>query len=132
LDADVKKLDEVTRFLCGYMETVNFPEELHMKVLVATEEVFVNIANYAYGAQCGSVTIRCAVDVREGVGRLKIVFSDGGTPYNPLEMPDPDIGLPAEERRVGGLGVFMTKRLMDETHYSFEGGRNILTLFKFF
>jgi anti-sigma regulatory factor (Ser/Thr protein kinase) len=72
--------------------------------------------------------IRCEADA--GAGRLTVVFTDEGVPYDPLAKADPDVTLPLEERPIGGLGIFMTKRLMDAVDYRFEDGRNVLTIMK--
>jgi anti-sigma regulatory factor (Ser/Thr protein kinase) len=87
------------------------------------EEIFVNIAHYAYTPETGSVTIRMSVQEN-----IVIEFEDSGKPYNPLEKEDPDIKASAEEREVGGLGIFMVKKIMDKVEYRREGNKNILTI----
>jgi anti-sigma regulatory factor (Ser/Thr protein kinase) len=122
-------LDAVQDFVGGYAERLNLSDQALMHVALAVEEIFVNIASYAYASgEAGIAAVRCEADA--GAGRLTVVFEDSGAPYNPLERPDPDISLPLEERPVGGLGIFMTKRLMDAVDYRFEAGRNILTIVK--
>ena len=99
-----------------------------MQIEVAVEEIFVNIAQYAYAPETGDATVFAEVSGDPAV--LTLRFSDGGIPYDPLARQDPDIGLPAEERDIGGLGVFMTKQFMDELHYEYRDGRNVLTMKK--
>ena len=95
---------------------------------LAVEEIFVNIAHYAYGAENteNKATINCTL---EGC-TLTIIFTDSGTPFNPLDRPDPDITLSAEQRRIGGLGIYLTKKFMDKVEYEYRDGNNILTIKK--
>ena len=95
---------------------------------VAVEEIFVNIASYAYAPEKGSATVR--VEVSEEPVSVTITFVDHGTPYDPLSKDDPDVTLPADAREIGGLGIFMTKQLMDDVAYEYQDGKNILTLKK--
>ena len=95
---------------------------------LAIEEIFVNIAHYAYGEQNteNEVKIICTYEYR----LLTVSFIDSGTPFNPLEQPDPDITLSAKDRKIGGLGIFLTKKFMDNVKYAFKNGQNILTFSK--
>ena len=90
---------------------------------LAVEEIFVNIANYS-GADEAEIFCCC------NDGLLEVTFADGGVPFNPLEKPDPDITLNAEDRQIGGLGIFLTKKFMDNVEYSFRDGKNILKIQK--
>ena len=99
-----------------------------MHLALAVEEVFVNIANYAYAPETGPARVR--VEVAEEPLCASITFIDHGVPYDPLAKEDPDITLSAEDREVGGLGVFMTKQLMDDVRYEYVDGCNILTISK--
>ena len=99
-----------------------------MQIGLAVEEVFVNIAQYAYGNGSGKAKVRVEVD-REPIA-VKITFIDHGMPYDPLAHKDPDITLSAEDREVGGLGIFLTKKSMDDVNYEYRNGQNILTLKK--
>lgn len=94
------------------------------QVLLVVEEVFINIARYAYPRGAGRVSVSCVV----GQDRVRLVFADEGIPYNPLEQQAPDLTLGAEERPVGGLGIYLIRELMDEVSYRYECGRNILSL----
>ena len=99
-----------------------------MEIDVAAEEIFVNIANYAYAPKEGKASVR--VQVSEDPAEVTISFADSGTPYNPLEKEDPDVTLSAEEREIGGLGIYMTKEFMDHVSYEYRDGKNILTMRK--
>lgn len=104
------------------------PEALKMVMLIAVEEIFVNIAHYAYGGKPGEAVI--GLDVIPNPKSCRVVFRDKGVPYNPLEKADPDITLSAEERQIGGLGIYMVKQSMDKVEYRYEDGCNILTIEK--
>ena len=99
-----------------------------MQIELAVEEIFVNIAHYAYRPQIGQATVR--VEVKEEPLSVIITFIDRGVPYDPLKRSDPDVTLSAEEREIGGLGIFMTKKVMDEVAYEYKDGQNVLTLKK--
>ena len=100
-----------------------------MQIDIAIDEIFSNIARYAYQQETGSVTVR--MDTLDDPPRILLTFIDNGIPYNPLtkEMPD-TTSLPARKRPIGGLGLFMVKKTMDSVTYSFENGQNILTILK--
>jgi anti-sigma regulatory factor (Ser/Thr protein kinase) len=90
------------------------------------EEVYVNIAHYAYNPEIGGVTIR--VQIEEEPLEIILTFIDKGKPYDPLAKEDPDVTLAVEDRQIGGLGIFMVKKSMDNISYEYNEGRNILTL----
>ncbi len=98
--------------------------QIHMVI----DEIFGNIASYAYDDSGGDVKVM--MDFDKAQGNMTLVFSDEGKPYNPLQNEDPDVTLPADKRRVGGLGIFMVKNTMDEIAYENKDGRNILTMKK--
>lgn len=100
------------------------------KIDLAVEEIFVNIAHYAYKNSVGSAEICCGISSETDGRTLTLIFKDSGVPFNPLEQKDPDITLPAEEREIGGLGIFLTKKFMDSVDYIRDDCRNILTLRK--
>ena len=101
-----------------------------MKLDVAVEELYVNIACYAYTPDTGDATIRIQADQEPHV--VEITLIDSGIPYDPLAKPDPDVTLSAEERQIGGLGIFMVKKSMDDMQYERRDGKNILTIKKKF
>jgi anti-sigma regulatory factor (Ser/Thr protein kinase) len=122
-DAMEENLGAILEFLTGALG--GLPEKMQHKVLIAAEEIFVNIAQYAYRPNIGKATVR----VDHGCD-VTIEFEDSGVPYDPLQKIDPNVTLPAEEREIGGLGIFMAKSLMDSISYRREGNRNILTIKK--
>ncbi len=95
---------------------------------MVVEELYTNIASYAYGTQTGIVTVECSA--RQKPRELKVTFMDRGMPYNPLEHEDPDISAPIEERQIGGNGILMAKKMMDDIQYEFRDGANVLTVRK--
>ena len=101
-----------------------------MQLDVAAEEIFVNIAHYAYAPNTG--TARVSLEIAGDVPTATVTFMDRGVPYDPLAKPDPDVTLDAEHRSVGGLGVYMVKQTMDEVRYAYEDGQNVLTMVKRF
>ena len=128
VEAAKDKLPEVLVFIEEMLEAADCPPKAVMQIDVAAEEIFVNIASYAYAPATGSATVRVAV--KEEPRRVSITFIDRGVPYDPLARTDPDVTLSAEERQIGGLGVFMTKKLMDSVTYEYTDGQNILTMNK--
>ena len=98
------------------------------KIEIALEEIFTNIASYAYGKEAGELSLNCLVE--RGTGNLLLRFKDRGKPFNPLAREDPDLTLALEERPVGGLGIYMVKQFVDEADYEYRDGFNILTLRK--
>ena len=95
---------------------------------LAVEEIFVNIAHYSGSAEA---EVSCSYHIAgDGKGTLTMIFKDGGKPFNPLAKPDPDLTLSAEERSIGGLGIFLTKKFMDSVEYEFKDGMNCLTITK--
>ena len=128
LTAEVDRLDEVIDFIQEELERHDVPMKLVMQIDIAVEELFVNIAKYAYHPGVGDVTI--CVDVEPQPPCIVIRFADSGVPYNPLAKQDPDVTLGIEEREIGGLGIYIVKKSMDEVNYSYENGQNILTIRK--
>lgn len=126
--ARIDQLENVLTFIEEALSGRDYPSKTLMQLSLAAEEVFVNIAHYAYGGEGGEVVV--SIDISNDPPQAVLVFSDAGKPHNPLEIPDPDITLSAEEREIGGLGIFMVKKNVDETRYKYEKGRNVLTLTK--
>jgi sigma-B regulation protein RsbU (phosphoserine phosphatase) len=126
LEAKVQSLEQVLGFIGQNLEEAGASVRTVNQILIAAEEIFVNIASYAYGQETGSAEIRMTVED----GCAGIEFRDSGTPFDPLAKADPDVTLPAEERQIGGLGIFMVKKSMDDVQYRYEGGENILTIRK--
>ena len=127
--AEVSNLEEVTRFIETQLEEHDCSPKIQMQIIVSVEELFVNVAHYAYESE-GYVTVQTKIN--ENPRAISITFIDSGIPYNPLKKPDPDITLPAEEREIGGLGIFMVKKSVDDISYEYKDGNNILTIIKNF
>ncbi len=126
LEAKLDNLDQVLAFVDKFLEESDCPPKPQMKIDVAVEELFVNIARYAYAPATGSMTIRIENDPQG----MSITLIDRGVPFNPLAKLDPDVTLSAEERQIGGLGIFMVKKSMDAMDYRYADGRNVLTIKK--
>lgn len=103
-------------------------ESLLFKIRLSIEEVVENIVQYAYEDGAGSMDVQISKEDADFM--LTIKLTDQGVPFNPLEMPDPDLSLSAEDRQIGGLGIFLCKQMMDEVSYSYENGCNVLTMCK--
>lgn len=110
------------------MEEAGFTPKAITVVTLAVEEIFVNIASYAYDQDNGKAKIR--VEMTGDPVTAVITFIDQGKQFDPMAKEDPDVSLPAEERTVGGLGIFMTKKLVDDMSYEYKDGQNVLKLVK--
>ncbi len=128
IEAAVEKLPEVQAFVGRYLDECSCSKKARMQIDIAVEEIFVNIASYAYAPETGMASVQ--VDVSGDPAEVTITFTDQGTPYDPLSKEDPDVTLSAEKRQIGGLGTFMTRKFMDQMLYRYENGCNILTLKK--
>ena len=128
LEAKVANLQQVLDFVDENLKSMRCPMKILMQIDVAVEEIFVNVASYAYAPDTGSVTIR--MDLQENPRSVVITFIDSGVPYNPLAKEDPDVSLSAEERSIGGLGIFMVKKTMDDMVYHYIDGQNVLKIRK--
>ena len=126
--AKTEALADVLTFVEETLESFDCPMKTQMAVSVAIEEVFVNVAHYAYGGGEGDVTLGIGFD--EDTRKVTFRMSDKGIPFDPLKKPDPDITLSAEDRDIGGLGILIAKKTMDELTYAYENGENILTMLK--
>ena len=125
-----ERLSELTAMLDELLESEDCNMKAQVQLDIAFEEIFINIASYAYGADTGDAEIDFCVFSENGNKSLRITFADRGTPYDPLAKPDPDITKGADEREIGGLGIFMVKKSMDDIVYHYENGKNILQLEK--
>lgn len=126
--ATIENIEVVTDFVNEELEALDCPMKAQMQIDVAIDELFSNIAHYAYSPEVGNATVR--VEVVEDPLSVIITFIDKGVPYDPLAKADPNVTLSAEEREIGGLGIFMVKKTMDEVTYEYKDGRNILTIRK--
>lgn len=131
LPATVDNLPRVTDFISGRLSAAGVRPKFVTQLELAAEEIFVNIANYAYTPYTGNATVRVAFNgPAEGPDSAEITFIDSGKPYDPLKKDDPDVTLSAGERKIGGLGIFMAKKVTDDIRYEYVSGQNILTLIK--
>ena len=125
------KTEALSDFL-AFAEQILEKYECSMKhqtaICVALEEVFVNVAHYAYSGKDGNVILNISFD--EKTRKVTFQMIDNGIKFDPLKKPDPDITLSAEDREIGGLGIFITKKTMDQVTYAYENGKNILTMIK--
>lgn len=128
IEASVENLTVVNDFVGELLDRLGCSVKIQMQLEMAVEEFFVNIANYAYTPLTGMVTIRRSV-VENPLG-VVLSFEDSGVPYNPLDKADPDVSRPIEEREIGGLGVFLAKKTVDDVRYEYRDGKNILTIRK--
>jgi sigma-B regulation protein RsbU (phosphoserine phosphatase) len=126
--AKIEALSDVLGFVDQTLESYECPMKIQMALCVAIEEVFVNVANYAYGEGEGDMTLGIGFDDEDRT--ITFCMKDKGIPFDPLKKPDPDITLSAEDREIGGLGIFITKKTMDTVTYSYENGENVLTMIK--
>ena len=126
--AKTQSLNEVLGFVEETLEGFDCPMKTQIAICVAIEEVFVNVARYAYPDGEGNMSLQ--IDFDDQNRTVTFRMTDKGVPFDPLKKPDPDITLSAEEREIGGLGIFIAKKTMDSLSYSYENGENILTMMK--
>ena len=123
-----EELTKVQTFVDTELEALDCPPSAQFQIDLAVEEIFVNIASYAYRPEVGEAEIR--VEVNDDPLWVVIQFLDHGKPFDPLAKEDADTSPEAIERRLGGLGILLVKRTMDSVTYAYENGRNVLTIEK--
>ena len=128
VEAKTTNIEAVTDFVNEQLEALDCPMKAQMQIDIAIDELFGNIAHYAYNPEIGKATVR--VEVIEDPLAVTITFIDNGVPYDPLAKADPDTTLRAEEREIGGLGIYMVKKSMDDITYEYRDGQNILAIKK--
>lgn len=126
--AESASLETVNTFIQEKLEAIDCPKRARMQMQLAVEEIFVNISSYAYHPEIGQAEV--GVDIDGDPPTVTIRFLDQGRPFNPLEKPDADITLSAQEREIGGLGILLVKKIMDQVDYAYENGKNILIIKK--
>lgn len=126
--AVTENLHEVLGRIDALLEETECPMKIKMQIDLSVEEIFINIASYAYGEDSGDVSIRASIS--RDPDEITITFTDSGVKYDPLSAEDPDVTLSAQERQIGGLGIFLTKKSMDVLAYEYIEGKNILTMKK--
>jgi len=128
LEATRENLPKVLGFVDEHLEAAGCNMRTQAQIDVSVEELFVNIANYAYNPEIGTAVVQ--VTVKDEPLSVEITFIDNGRQYDPLAKEDPDITIPGKKRKKGGLGIFMVKKSMDDVHYKYSEGKNILTIKK--
>lgn len=126
--AVLENISKVTEFIDGELEAIGCPVRAQIHIDVAVDELFGNIAHYAYTGDAGNATVRFNFD--ESTHLISVTFIDDGVPFNPLEHKEPNVTLPMEEREVGGLGIYLVRKTMDTVKYRRENNCNILTIEK--
>ena len=126
--ATVENIEAVTDFVNEQLEALDCPMKVQIQIDIAIDEIFGNIAHYAYNPAVGDATVR--VEVIEDPLAVVLTFIDKGVPYDPLAKEDPDTTLSLEERAIGGLGIYMVKKSMDDITYEYKDGQNILAIKK--
>jgi anti-sigma regulatory factor (Ser/Thr protein kinase) len=127
LEAVVENLASATEFVTNQLEGIRCSMGTQMQIELAVDEIFTNICMYAYAPDTGKAVISVDTDTP---GIVKLTFTDSGIPYNPLEKEDPDVTLPLEQRSIGGLGIFLVRKNVDDMRYTRQNGQNILTVLK--
>ena len=130
IEARNDNLNEVLAAVEELLEEGGCSMKDQIAIDVAVEEIFVNIANYAYAPGTGDATLQ--MEIADEPRRFVMTFIDGGMPYDPLAKEDPDVSLPLEERQIGGLGIYMVKKSMDAVRYEYRDGKNVFTIEKEF
>ena len=128
MDADIGNIARVTEFVDAELESNGCSLKAQMQIDVAIDEIMSNVAFYGYPQ--GEGQIRVSVDFPGNEAKVIIAFEDNGIPFNPLEKDDPDVTLSADERKIGGLGIFLVKNTMDDVRYERKDNKNILTIEK--
>lgn len=128
VEATLANLEKVTEFVNEQLEQIGCPPRAQMQIDITIDELFSNISFYAYNPEVGMATI--SIEVIDEPMEVILTFSDNGTPYDPLDAEKPDVTLSAEERKVGGLGIYIVKQSMDEIAYEYKDGKNILKVKK--
>jgi len=128
IEATVENIEKVTGFVNGLLESSGCPAKAQMQIDIAIDELFGNIAHYAYNPGIGSATVQ--VEVSKEPIAVIITFMDSGVPFDPLTASEPDTTLSATEREPGGLGIYMVRNSMDEISYEYKDGKNILRIRK--
>ena len=128
VDATIENMNTVTAFVDDFLDQIACPMKSKIQINIVIDEIFGNICHYAYKDSVGAVTVR--VESGNTPKAVFLTFTDNGIPYNPLETEDPDITLSSEERKIGGLGIYLVKKNMDEMKYEYVDQQNRLWMEK--
>ena len=130
LDTHIENVDILTDTINEVLDGLSCPRKARTQIDIALDELFSNISHYAYGAKVGRAYV--SIDPASDGKGVSITLEDEGVPFNPLEREDPDVTLGVQERAIGGLGIFLVRRTMDDMRYEYRDGRNRLTITKLF
>lgn len=128
VDAMIENMNTVTAFVDDFLDQIACPMKSRIQINIVIDEIFGNICHYAYKNSVGAVTVR--VESGNTPKAVFLTFTDNGIPYNPLDTEDPDITLSSEERKIGGLGIYLVKKNMDEMKYEYVNQQNRLWMEK--
>ena len=128
LPAKLESIPKVTAWIDEVLDALDCPMKIRVQIDVAIDEIFSNIAYYAYPEKNGTAEVQIDFDAQERM--FSMTFIDSGTPFNPLKRADPNTALGPRERAIGGLGIFLVKKTMHDVIYGHENGHNVLTLKK--
>ena len=128
VDATIENMNTVTAFVDDFLDQIACPMKSKIQINIVIDEIFGNICHYAYKDSVGAVTVR--VESGNTPKAVFLTFTDNGIPYNPLETEDPDITSSSEERKIGGLGIYLVKKNMDEMRYEYVNQQNRLWMEK--
>lgn len=128
LESRIENIEPLTEFVNGCLVTMGCSMRAQTQIDIALDELFSNICRYAYGDKVGYATVR--VEELPDQNAVRIILEDGGAPFDPLGHEDPDVSLGIHEREIGGLGIFMVKKIMNHLRYEYKDGKNILTVIK--
>ncbi|MCP4155276.1 MAG: ATP-binding protein [bacterium] len=126
--AKLENLEPMIGFIREGIEGLGFSKKENNQIHLVCEEILLNIIDYAYPGKSGEIEIKYKVDPSKK--DVELEFSDLGIPFNPLSAPEPDVDAPVEDREIGGLGIFLVRKIMDEVIYKRDGNSNILRLIK--
>lgn len=130
VEATMENMEQVIGLVEEILDDAECPMKIRMKIVVCVEELYVNVVNYAYGDKVGLCTLEVEAGEQNEKGYVRITLRDGGIPFDPLSREEPDISLSADDREIGGLGIFMVKKIMDRVEYTYKMNENILTMEK--
>ena len=128
VDAMIENMNTVTAVVDDFLDQIACPMKSRIQINIVIDEIFGNICHYAYKDSVGAVTVR--VESGNTPKAVFLTFTDNGIPYNPLDTEDPDITLSSEERKIGGLGIYLVKKNMDEMKYEYVNQQNRLWMEK--
>jgi len=126
IPSDINEIPAISRALETLMQANGFPEDDILDTQLAVEEAITNIIEHGYGKEGGGITVSCHADP----GIIEVQLEDRAVPFDPLTLPEPDLVSEVGDRKIGGLGIFLIRQVMDDIRYRFEEGKNILLLTK--